>query len=68
MDADSLWKAFGHVVTAAVKHGEKQPSGNGDRRGSGPAGGFGDATGAVRIKVGGGTKTPCCVAKRPGQK
>ncbi len=66
MDADSLWKAFGHVVTAAVKHGEKQPSRDGDRRGSGPAGGFGAApAGTLKVKVGG--EQPCCIAKRPGQ-
>jgi len=68
MDSDSLWKALGHVVTAAVKHGEKQPSRNGDRRGGGEPhgahGGFGDAP-PVRIKVG---SKPCCIAKRPGQK
>jgi hypothetical protein len=69
MNKDSLWEAFGHIVTAAVKHGEKQPSGNGDRRGGSAAGGapgFGDA-GSLRIKVGP-AKKPCCIAKRPGQK
>jgi hypothetical protein len=70
MDKNSLWDAFGHIVTAVVKNGENKPGGHGDRRGggaSGGAGGFGDA-GSLRVKLGTNTATPCCIAKRKGQK
>lgn len=69
MDSDSLWKAFGHIVTAAVKHGEKQPGRDGDRRGGGAPGSFGEAApGTLRVKLGTSTTTPCCIARRKGQK
>ena len=67
MDSDSLWKALGHIATAVVKNGENKPSGNGDRRGGSAPGSFGEA-GGVRIKLGTATTTPCCIAKRKGQK
>jgi hypothetical protein len=70
MDKDSLWNALGHIVTAVAKNGENKPSGNGDRRGGGEshgAGGFG-AAGGLRVKLGTNTATPCCIAKRKGQK